>query len=124
MTKPIDNLTPAWQAGYPPDGEFVAIACRKWSGMHEGRYLEVVAGDPAMFLQFMGITPLLEPGVTVIYGKVETRNDMPYFLGEHGSPAGFYPDAVLGWSRVPEFLVDLKAAAVTNMVLQRAQGQG
>ena len=124
MTQQVDNSTPAWQAGYPPDGELVAIACRKWSGIHEGRYLEVVAGDPSSFLRFMEITPLLEPGVTVIYGKVETRDGIPYFLSELGRPTGFYPDSVLGWSRVPDCLVDLKAAAVANMVLQRAQGQG
>lgn len=57
----------------------------------------------------------------MVYGKVVTLDGIPYVMNEHGAPTGFYPDCVLGWSDVPDFLTELKAAAVTNMVLGRAQ---
>ena len=32
----------------------VAIAVRKWSGMHEGKYIEVLAGSPKRYLEALG----------------------------------------------------------------------
>ena len=115
---------PQWQLGLPPHEELCFLACRKWSGMHEGKYIEVVAGDPAPYFEVLGITPAVQPGVTGIFGSVVRRGGVPYILGEHGQPAGFYPDSVLAWCPPVRALGDLEAAASARMLVAQARKKG
>ncbi len=115
-------LLPQWTLGYPPSDEPCYLACRKWSGTLNGKYLEVVAGDPAPYLAHLGIAAVLKPGFTGIFGRVIRRGELPYIVNEHGAPTGFYPDCVLAWSPPPQVLLDLQAAASARMVLGQAKG--
>lgn len=112
---------PTWVLGLPPERTLVAIACRKWIGNHEGRHIEVVAGDPATYLKSIGAAIVLQSRVTIIYGSVIVIDDIPYIINEYGAPTGFYPDSVLAWSHPPEAMADLSAAATANMVMSKAQ---
>lgn len=108
---------PTWVAGYPPHCELVALACRKWVGNNNGRYLEVVAGDPSSFLTAIDAHVVMEPRVIAFTGCVIYKGDLPYILNEYGAPTAFYPDSILAWSPLPDGLPDLSAAASTNMVI-------
>lgn len=50
-----------WTPGVPPAGILLAIACRKWSGIHDGRYLEVIADNPSVYLEAQGIDVTMKP---------------------------------------------------------------
>ncbi|MFN9470822.1 hypothetical protein [Acidovorax sp.] len=112
---------PTWTAGLPPGPFTVALACRKWAGFHNDQYIEVVAGDPSVFLETIGASVVLHPGVTVFTGKVIHRGDIPYILNEYGAPAGCYPDSIIAWSHMPDGLNDLSAAATTSMIVSKAK---
>lgn len=90
--------------------------------MYNGKYLEVVAGDPGPYLKHLNIKAVLEPSFTGIYGRVVRKGDVPYIVNEHGAPTGFYPDCVLAWSPAPQVLLDLQAAASSRMMVSRAMG--
>lgn len=90
-----------WFRGLPPVGEFVAIAVRKWTGKHEGRPVEVIAGSPVMYLKALGLNLILSPSVTVLYGSIHMQGDIPMLMDERGSPVAVYPDCYLAWSKVP-----------------------
>ena len=112
-----------WFRGLPPVGEFVAIAVRKWTGKHEGRPVEVIAGSPVMYLKALGLDLILSPSVTVLYGSIHMQGDIPMLMDERGSPVAVYPDCYLAWSKVPEVLMELQAAAVTDMALNAAKSR-
>lgn len=117
----MNFVLPTWEAGSPPHGVPVAMACRKWVGYHKGQYIEVVAGDPTGFLAAIDERIVLEPRVKVFTGKVVYKGDIPYILNEHGAPAGYYPDSIVAWSHIPDGLADLSASASANMVLHHAR---
>ena len=112
-----------WFRGLPPVGEFVAIAVRKWTGKHEGRPVEVIAGSPVMYLKALGLDLILSPSVTVLYGSIHMQGDIPMLMDERGSPVAVYPDCYLAWSKVPDVLMDLQAAVVTDMALNAAKSR-
>ena len=112
-----------WFRGLPPVGEFVAIAVRKWTGKHEGRPVEVIAGSPVMYLKALGLNLILSPSVTVLYGSIHMQGDIPMLMDERGSPVAVYPDCYLAWSKVPDVLMDLQAAVVTDMALNAAKSR-
>lgn len=117
----MNFVLPTWTAGLPPEAFTVALACRKWVGVHDGQYIEVVAGDPGIFLATIKAKIVLEPRVTVFTGRVIRKGDVPYILNEHGAPAGCYPDSIIAWSHMPDGLNDLSAAASTNMIVSQAK---
>ena len=119
--KPIPGS--GWFRGLPPVGEFVAIAVRKWTGKHEGRPVEVIAGSPVMYLKALGLNLILSPSVTVLYGSIHMQGDIPMLMDERGSPVAVYPDCYLAWSKVPDVLMDLQAAVVTDMALNAAKSR-
>ena len=112
-----------WFRGLPPVGEFVAMAVRKWTGKHEGRPVEVIAGSPVMYLKALGLNLILSPSVTVLYGSIHMQGDIPMLMDERGSPVAVYPDCYLAWSKVPDVLMDLQAAVVTDMALNAAKSR-
>ncbi|RYE40858.1 MAG: hypothetical protein EOP24_39195 [Hyphomicrobiales bacterium] len=113
-----------WTVGVPPVGERVAIVCRKWSGTHEQRYVEVIAHDPSLYLQTMGLNIMMTPSVTVIYGSVFTQGGVTGILNEHGMPVAAYPNSILAWSKVPDdFLQNLQAAVMTDLAVGRANNR-
>ena len=95
----------------------VALAVRKWSGMHEGKYIEVLAGSPKRYLEALGLDAILEPSTTVIYGQVLVQGEMEIIIDERGSPVAAYPNSVLGWSYVPEFHENMKMATMTDLTI-------
>lgn len=121
MTEFLNKSLPQWTLGCPPTEESCFLACRKWSGIHNGEYLEVVAGDPGPYLQHLGVAAVLTPSFTGIYGRVVRRGKIPYILSEHGAPTGFYPDSVLAWSPAPRVLLDLEVAATAKMAVEFAK---
>lgn len=123
VVKTLANPPTGWFIGSPPEGEMVAMACRKWSAMHEGKYLEVIAADPKRYLESQGLQIVMQPGVTVIYGRVFHEGEVPFVLNEWGSPVAVYPNSVLAWTRVPDALQNLQAAALTDMVVRVAKGK-
>lgn len=110
-----------WSQGMPPVGEMVAMACRKWFALHEGRYLEVIAEDPARYLQSQGLAIMMQPTVTVIYGRIFMEGEFPFMLDERGSPVAVYPNCVLAWTYVPDPLANLQAVALTDMAVRVAK---
>jgi len=106
-----------WTVGIPPEKTMVAIAVRKWSGMHEGKYIEVLAGSPKRYLEALGLDAILEPSTTVIYGQVLVQGEMEIIIDERGSPVAAYPNSVLGWSYVPEFHENMKLATMTDLAI-------
>ena len=108
----------SWTEGIPPEGVRVAMACRKWFGMHNERYVEVIAHDPSMYLESLGLEMMMKPSVTVIYGSVFTQGNTTCILNEHGMPVGAYPNSILAWTRVPEYLLqNLQAAVLTDLAV-------
>ena len=95
----------------------VALAVRKWSGMHEGKYIEVLAGSPKRYLEALGLDAILEPSTTVIYGQILVQGEMEIIIDERGSPVAAYPNSVLGWSYVPEFHENMKMATMTDLAI-------
>ena len=106
-----------WAVGIPPEKTMVALAVRKWSGMHEGKYIEVLAGSPKRYLEALGLDAILEPSTTVIYGQVLVQGEMEIIIDERGSPVAAYPNRVLGWSYVPEFHENMKLATMTDLAI-------
>lgn len=119
--KPIPGS--GWFRGLPPVGEYVAVAVRKWTGEHEGRPVEVIAGSPVMYLKALGLDLNLSPSVTVLYGSIHMQGDIPMLIDDRGSPVAVYPDCYLAWSKVPEVLMDLQAAAVADMAVHVAKSR-
>ncbi|MDP3230754.1 MAG: hypothetical protein Q8N13_22660 [Acidovorax sp.] len=110
-----------WMPGVPPAGILLAIACRKWSGIQDGRYLEVIADNPSVYLEAQGIDVTMKPSVTVIYGSVLIKGGATFILNEHGMPVGAYPNSILAWTKVPEdLLLNLQAAVLTDLAVGRA----
>jgi len=95
----------------------VALAVRKWSGMHEGKYIEVLAGSPKRYLEVLGLDAILEPSTTVIYGQILVQGEMEIIIDARGSPVTAYPNSVLGWSYVPEFHENMKLATMTDLAI-------
>ena len=116
-----NQLPAGWTQGMPPVGEMVAMACRKWFALHEGRYLEVIAEDPARYLQSQGLAIMMQPTVTVIYGRIFMEGEFPFMLDERGSPVAVYPNCVLAWTYVPDTLANLQAVALTDMAVRVAK---
>lgn len=116
-----NQLPAGWTQGMPPVGELVAMACRKWFALHEGRYLEVIAEDPARYLQSQGLAIMMQPTVTVIYGRIFMEGEFPFMLDERGSPVAVYPNCVLAWTYVPDPLANLQAVALTDMAVRVAK---
>lgn len=112
-----------WTQGIPPAGIAVAIACRKWSAMHDGRYFEVIAENPSVYLQSLGIEIMMQPSLTVIYGSVHIEGGLPMILNERGTPVAAYPNSILAWSLVPDTLLNLQAVAITDMAVEVARGR-
>ena len=106
-----------WAVGIPPEKTMVAIAVRKWSGMHEGKYIEVLAGSPKRYLEALGLDAILEPSPAVISGAVLVEGEMAVILDERGAPVTAYPNSVLGWSYVPEFHENMKLATMTDLAI-------
>ena len=124
MPTPQPSLSSsAWVAGIPSPGDIVAIACRKWSCFHDGVYREVLAGDPRVYLEAMGLQVMMQPSLTVIYGSVHIEGGLPMILDEHGTPVAAYPNSILAWSRVPDTLLNLQAVAITDMAVTLARGK-
>ena len=120
-TNKANPLPAGWTQGMPPVGEMVAMACRKWFALHEGRYLEVIAEDPARYLQSQGLAIMMQPTVTVIYGRIFMEGEFPFMLDERGSPVAVYPNCVLAWTYVPDTLANLQAVALTDMAVRVAK---
>lgn len=110
-----------WTMGPPPEGVMVAMACRKWFAMHEGKYIEVIAADPKRYLESLSLKIMMQPGVTVIYGRIFMEGEMPFVLDERGTPVAVYPNSVLAWTVVPDTLLNLQAAAITDMAVRVAK---
>ncbi len=85
--------------------------------------MEVIAGSPVMYLKALGLDLILSPSVTVLYGSIHMQGDIPMLMDERGSPVAVYPDCYLAWSKVPEVLMELQAAAVTDMTLHAAKSR-
>ncbi|WP_382202764.1 hypothetical protein [Hydrogenophaga defluvii] len=99
----------------------VALACRKWCAFHEGHYREVIAGDPSLYLQTLGLRIMMNPSITVIYGSVLMEGGLTKILDEWGSPVAAYPNCILCWSYVPDPMPNLKAVTMTDMALSVAR---
>lgn len=119
--KALNNQPQGWVVGPPPEGEMVAMACRKWFAMHEGKYIEVIAADPKRYLESLSLKIMMQPGVTVIYGKLFMQGEIPFVLDERGSPVAVYPNSVLAWSYVPDPLLNLQAVAMTDLAVRIAK---
>lgn len=114
-------LPQGWQIGQPPEGEMVAMACRKWFAMHEGRYIEVIAADPKRYLESQSLKIMMQPTVTVIYGRVFMEGEFPFVLDERGAPVAVYPNSFLAWTYVPDTLLNLQAVTLTDMAVRVAK---
>ncbi|RYH65637.1 MAG: hypothetical protein EON54_05490 [Alcaligenaceae bacterium] len=110
-----------WQMGQPPESEMVAMVCRKWFAMHDGRYIEVISGDPKRYLESQSLKIMMEPTVTVIYGRIFMEGEFPFVLDERGSPVAVYPNSILAWTYVPDTLLDLQAVTLTDMAVRVAK---
>lgn len=64
----------------PPEPFTVALRYRKWVEVQIDQCIEVVAGDPNVFLATIGANIVLEPRVTVFTGKVIRKGDIPYIF--------------------------------------------
>lgn len=114
----------SWKPGIPPAGEAVAIACRKWSCFHEGVYREVIACDPRVYLDAMGLQLMMQPSLTVIYGSVIEEGGYHKVLDERGSPVAAYPNSIIAWSYVPDMLQNIQASVLTDMAVRIASQRG
>lgn len=121
VVKALNSQTHGWVVGLPPEGEMVAMVCRKWFAMNEGKYIEVIAADPKRYMDSLSLQIMMQPAVTVIYGKLFMQGEVPFVLDERGSPVAVYPNSVLAWSYVPDALVNLQAAAITDMAVRVAK---
>lgn len=110
----------AWTPGIPPAGRTVAIACRKWTCFHEGVYREVLAGDPRVYMDAVGLRVMMHPSMTVIYGSVVEEGEFHKILDERGSPVAAYPNSIFAWSYVPDTLLNIQAAVLTDMAVRIA----
>jgi hypothetical protein len=119
--KALNNPVEGWIVGPPPEGQMVAMVCRKWFAMHEGQYIEVIAADPKRYLESLLLKIMMQPSVTVIYGKLYMQGEIPFVLDERGSPVAIYPNSVLAWSYVPDPLLNLQAVAMTDMAVRVAK---
>lgn len=52
---PKPSLSFEYKVGIPPMKTRVAIAVRKWSGKHEGQYIELLAGSSTRYLEAIGL---------------------------------------------------------------------
>jgi len=91
--------------------------------MHDGRYFEVIAENPSVYLQSLGIEIMMQPSLTVIYGSVHIEGGLPMILNERGTPVAAYPNSILAWSRVPDALLNIQAVAITDMAVNVARGR-
>ena len=59
----VDSHAPVLRrrGGLTPD-HLEPIAVRKWTGKHEGRPVEVIAGSPVMYLKALGLNLILSVG--------------------------------------------------------------
>lgn len=80
--------------------------------------MEVIAHDPSLYLETLGLEMMMKPSVTVIYGSVFTQGNTTCILNEHGMPVGAYPNSILAWTKVPEDLLqNLQAAVLTDLAV-------
>ena len=75
----------------------------------------------ARYLQSQGLTIMMQPTVTVIYGRIFMEGEFPFMLDERGSPVAVYPNCVLAWTYVPDTLANLQAVALTDMAVRVAK---
>ncbi|BEU98870.1 hypothetical protein ACDW_45760 (plasmid) [Acidovorax sp. DW039] len=59
----------------------------------------------------------LQPSTTVTYGQILEQGGMEIIIDERGSPVAAYPNCVLGWSYVPEFHENIKAATSADVAI-------
>ncbi|QIL84310.1 hypothetical protein G7047_30290 (plasmid) [Diaphorobacter sp. HDW4A] len=114
----VTQLPSGWTLGWPPVGEVVVMSCRIWRGIHEGIPVSCIAGNPIAYLKARNLSIYMEAGVTAIHGSIFMKEGIPFILDIHGAPSGAYPDAVIGWSCLPDGQQLLKEQALFDIQMR------